>query len=232
MSTATTNTWRAYCDLVKWDWLREMKRKETIVTMTLFSLVTLMVFSFAIRPDSETGLKARAGILWVTFLFAGSIGIDRAFRGEGQSRVLQGLLLAPVGRATIYYARVTSTFLFVMVMELITFIAFCILYNIDMNLDTALKLGSGAVAATLGFVAAGVTLSAMTRAIRGGDVFLRLLLFPLLIPIFNAVVSYTNLVFNGRPLSSREIVILVAFDLVYVAAGQILFEVVVSDFDA
>ena len=225
------NPLRAYLDLVRWDWTREMKRKDTIVSMVLFSLVTLVTFTFAISPTSVSAVEARAGVLWVTFLLAGSIGIDRAFR-DGENRVLQGLLLSPLRRSTIYFARVTSTYLFVMVMEAITFVSFLILYNVGITWVAGLKIALGAVTATLGFVAAGVTLSAMTRAIRGGDVLLRILLFPLLIPLFYAVVNLTDLIFHGRAVTDREILILVSFDLVYVAAGQLLFEVVVADFDS
>ena len=149
------NQLRAYRDLVRWDWVREMKRKETIVTMVLFALVTLMVFSIAIKsvsgsaggagPDGaalaakgETVEKAGAGILWVTFFLAGTIGIDNAFRSGG--RVLEGLLLSPVSRVTIYYARVTSTALYVLVMQAIALGAFCILYSIDVSLETLSSL--------------------------------------------------------------------------------------------
>ena len=136
-----------------------------------------------------------------------------------------------MGRTTFYYARLTSTYLFVLVMEILAFAGFCILYNVDVSAEVVGKILVGTATATLGFVAAGITLSTMTRSVRGGDVLLRLLLFPLIIPLFYAVVSWTQLAFDGAPASSREILILVSFDLVYVAAGQILFEVVVADFE-
>ncbi|MFQ5654481.1 MAG: heme exporter protein CcmB [Planctomycetota bacterium] len=222
---------RRYWILVRWDWNREMKRKDTIVSMVLFALVTLMIFSFAIPPDSETGVKARAGVLWVTFLLAGSIGIDRAFRDEEGGRVLEGLLLSPVGRIAIFYARFTSTFLFVVLMEGVTFVAFCLLYNVDLSAAATAKIAAVALGATAGFVAAGVTLSAMTRSIHGSDVILRILLFPLLIPIFYAAVHLTGAFFRELEPRLLAIAIIAAFDLVYLAAGQILFEQIVADFD-
>ena len=81
------------------------------------------------------------------------------------------------------------------------------------------------------WIAAGVTLAAMTRAIQGGEVLLRLLLMPLLIPFFKGVVSLTTQALRGWEIGIREITIIIAFDLVYVAVGQLLFEHVVADFD-
>ena len=71
----------------------------------------------------------------------------------------------------------------------------------------------------------------MTRSIQGGEVLLRLLLLPLVIPFFKAVVSLTTQALRGFEIGMREVAIIVAFDLVYVAAGQLLFEQVVADFD-
>ncbi|MEE8143556.1 MAG: heme exporter protein CcmB [Planctomycetota bacterium] len=227
------NSWRAYRALVRWEWVREMKRKETLLSMLLFSLITLMVFSFAIPPDSATGVKARSGILWVAFLLAGSIGVDRAFRGEGQGLVLEGLLLSPVGRITLYYAKITTTLLFVLLMEVATFVAFCLLYNVEaLAAERIVWILVIMVAGTLGIVAVGVTLSAMTRSMRGGDVLFRILLFPLLIPLFYAAVNATDLIFKGGQLDFRHLGLIGGFDIIYLAAGQMLFQPILADFDS
>lgn len=226
------SAWKTYLSIVKWDWLREMKRKETLISMILFSLVTLMIFSFAIPPQSQLGVQARAGLLWVTLLLAGSIGIDRAFRGSDQDRVLVSLLIAPVGRVTLYYARLTSTFLLVSILGLVVFTVFCLLYNVGIDLWQGLCLIGTVLGTLLGFVAAGMTLSAMTRVIHGGEVLLRILLFPLLIPLFSAAVHQTNRLFDGEEIQGRAILMIVAFDVIYTLAGQVLFEVVLRDLDS
>lgn len=222
---------RDYYYLVKWDCLRELARKDTLVSMVLFSAVTLFIFSIAIPPVSEVGLAARPGLLWATVILAGTIGIDRAFRGEEQGLVLEGLLLAPIGRTTLYYGRVTSTFLLLAVMEAIVFVAFCGLYNVSLSWSSAFVLLGVLWAGTVGFVAVGVTLSAFTRAIPGGEVLLRILLFPLLIPMLGAGVKLTGQLFEGKPMSAQGWAMIVAFDLIYLCLSQILFEPIISDFD-
>ncbi len=217
--------------LVRWECAREFQRGETIVSMVLFALVTLFVLSFAIDPSTETAVKAQPGILWTVLILAGTIGVERSFGRPGEERVLEGLLLSPVSRTTIYYSRLVSTWIFVAVMEFVVLIAFIVLYNVDVDLTAAGIILLAAWVGTLGFVALGVTLATMTRSIQGGEVLLRLLLLPLLIPFFKGVVSLTTQALRDWEIGGREMAIILAFDLVYVAAGQILFEQVVADFE-
>jgi heme exporter protein B len=221
----------AFLSLVRWECVRELRRGETVVGMVLFALVSLFVLSFAIDPSSETAVRAQPGILWTVLLLAGTIGIERSFGRAGEERVLEGLLLSPVGRTTIYYARLASTWIFVAAMELLVLAAFVVLYNVRADLAQFATILFAAWAGALGFVAAGITLAAMTRSIQGGEVLLRLLLLPLLIPFFQGVVSLTGQALRQEEIGVREIGIIAAFDLIYVAAGQLLFERVVADFE-
>lgn len=221
---------RLYLKLVRWDWVREMKRKDTILSMIMFSLVTLFIFSFAIPTESLTAENWQAGILWVTLLMASAIGVDRAFRGAGEERMLEGQLLAPVGRLTLYWAKVTSTFLYLMVMEVVILLAFCLLYNVDLGLTQVGAVLATVVATTVGIVAVGVTLSAMTRSLHGGDVLLRILMFSLLIPLFWSAVKVTHAIFQEQPVELTAVGIIIAFDLFYLAAGHLLFEPIMQDF--
>ncbi len=220
----------AWWSLVRWDWAREMQRKNTLITMAMLALITLFLFSFAIPPNAEVLQHTRAGILWVTFLLAGTVGVDRAFRGDGDGRLLEGLLLAPIGRATLYHARVASTFLFIVTLEAITTVLFLVLFNQSLGGTGLLALVVTGLAATLGFSAVGVLLSAMTWSLRTGDVLLRILLFPLLIPLLGAAVGITSRAFHGQAPSVEQVGVIVAFDLVFLGAGHLLFEHIVQDF--
>ncbi len=221
--------WKSYCTLVRWDWTREMRRKTTLLSMGVMGLITLFLFSFAIPPEREVLLDTRAGILWVTFLFAATIGIDRAFRADGRSGMLQGLLLAPVRRATLFYARVTSTFVFVVGLQLVLGVLFLVLFNQSLNVDGAITLIATVIATDLGFVTVGVMIGAMTWSVPGGDVLLRILLFPMLLPVFNVAVASADRAFKGQALSTTQLLMLAAFDLTFLGAGHLLFEHLVKD---
>ncbi len=220
---------RAYRALVYWAWVRELKRKDTLIAMGMVSIITLFIFSMAIPPSPEILTDTRGGILWVTFLLAGTIGIDRAFRGDGEGPLLEGLLASPVGRATIYYARLTATLIFVLATEAVTLALFLVLFDQALTGRGLAVVTAVAVGATLGFLALGTVLSAMTWSLRGGDAILRILLFPMVIPVLGAAVRLTNGAFAGKPLDVPSLAVIAAFDLVFLGAGQLLFEQVVRN---
>jgi len=221
--------WRAFRTLVAWDFVREMRRKNTLVAMGMMALVTLIVFAFAVPPTSVELREARAGILWTTLLLAATVGIDRAFRAEGEGRLLEGLLLAPVSRPTLYHARVVSTLLFVLAIAAPAFGLFLLFFNQSVTGDGLFWISVVAFGTLVGFVAVGVLISALTFSVRGADVLLRVVLFPLLIPIFIPAVDATTRAFEGRAPKLEHAAIIIAFDLTFLGAGHLLFEHGVKD---
>lgn len=215
--------------LVAWDFTREMRRKNTLVAMGMMALVTLFVFAFAIPPTSTELEDASGGVLWTTLLLAASVGIDRAFRADGEGRLLEGLLLAPVSRPTLYHARVAATYLFVLVIAVPTFCLFLLFFNLSVPGSGVLWIAAIALGTLFGFVALGVLLSALTFSVRGGDVLLRVVLFPLLVPIFIAAVDATTSAFDGKAPDVKHGVLILAFDLTFLGAGHLLFDHGVKD---
>ena len=223
------SAWAAFRALVRWDWRREMHGKSTLVSMAVMGVTTLFLFSFAVPPQSVSIEDTRAGILWITFLLAATIGIDRAFRADGESGVLEGLLLTPVPRAVVYYGRVVGTTLLVLLLQTLLFVLFLVLFDQSLSADALLPLVVSVVAVDLAFVAAGVLVAAMTWSVPGGDVLMRVLLFPLLIPVFAMAVAVARDAFDGRPVSLGIVASLIAVDLVFLGAGHMLFEHLVDD---
>lgn len=220
---------RHFAVLVHWDFVREMKRKNTLVAMGMMALVTLVVFAFAVPVTSTELTEARAGVLWTTLVLAGTVGVDRAFRGEGEGRLLEGLLLSPVSRATLFHARVVSTLLFVLTIAAPSFVLFLGIFNQSVSADALLWIALTGLGTLLGFVTLGVMLSSLTFSLRGGDVMLRVILFPLVLPLFNAAVNATALAFTGESPRMTHAVLIAAFDLVFLGAGHLLFEHGVRD---
>jgi heme exporter protein B len=206
-----------------------MRRKGTLVAMFTTALVTLFAFSFAAGPAADASMESRSGVLWVTWILAGTIGIDRAFRDGGDGRLLEALLVAPASRAAIYYGRTASTYLFVLLIAAATLPLFLVLFAVTVPAAGAAWLAAVSALTLLGMTAAGVLLSAMTFALRGGEVLLRVLLLPLMIPALAAAVHGTSAVLAGGEPPARALVLLGAFDLVFLGAGHLLFEHVVED---
>src|SRR6266446_10025719 len=105
--------------LIRKDLQIELRTKETLASLLLLGLLTLLVLSFAFDPTSELRVEAAPGALWVAVIFAGVLGLSRSFLAERENDCLQGLLLCPVDRGTIYWAKTAGNFIFMMTAQVV-----------------------------------------------------------------------------------------------------------------
>jgi heme exporter protein B len=222
---------RGFLAILGRDLALEARRRESLLSMGVFAAATLVVFSLAFDPTVIQAKASGPGIVWVTILFAATIGLSRTFATESAGEVLAGLLLAPVDRTAIYLAKVVSTFVLVGIVEAAAFLGFVVLFD-PKELEDPLVLFGITLLATAGFLGSGVLFAAMTRHARGGGgTLLQILLLPLSIPIFLGGVQTTERLLRGLPLgdAGKWIPALAAFAAVYLALGSVLFEKVVEE---
>lgn len=212
------------------DSTHELRSKEMLISMCVFSFLVIIIFNFAFPPGmGETG-QILPGILWVAFIFSGLLGIGRSFGLEKDKGSLQGLLLCPVGRGTIYVGKMVSNFIFFSIMEAFTLALFILLFNVNpfpvlMPLSLIIFLG------TLGFTAVGTIFSAMSANTRARDVMLSMLVFPIAVPLIIASIKATGKILDGKSFSEiySWLKILVAFDLTFLLISYLAFEFVVEE---
>ena len=212
------------------DIVAELRTKEMFSAMFVFAILTIVVFNFAfdLRVSGERVRQVAPGALWVAFTFAGILGLNRAFVTERDQGCLEGLLLAPVDHTAIYYGKMISTVLFMMVVEALTLPVFTAFFGVnlfDLRLLLVIFLG------TVGFAAVGTLLSAMTAQTRAREVLLPILLLPVAAPVLIAAVKATAGVLDGLALSeiSRWLQLLLAFDLIFPAVAFMTFDYVVKE---
>ena len=113
--------------------------------MLVFALLVIFIFNFALEMSIATRENVTAGVLWVTFTFAGTLGLNRSMAIEKDRGCLDGLLLAPVDRSAIYFGKMMSNFLFILLVAAIVLPVYSILYNINLiRLDLILVVVLGA----------------------------------------------------------------------------------------
>ena len=216
--------------LLRKDLQIEFRTKETLAALLLLGLLTLLVLSFAFDPTSELRVEAAPGALWVAVIFAGTLGLNRSFLAEGENDCLQGLLLCPVDRGTIYLAKTVGNFLFTMLAQVVIVPVFVFFFNLSASIALAgvvLSLGLGA----LGFAAVGTLFAAIAVRTRAREVMLPLLLLPLVVPLFIAGVKVTGRVLAGKPLAdvAQWLNLMVGFDAIFLVVGWLMFEYAVED---
>ena len=154
--------------------------------MLVFSLLVILIFNFALELDIRTRQSVTAGVLWVTFAFAGTLGLNRSMSTEKDQGSLDGLLLAPVDRSAIYFGKVFSNLTFMLIVEAIVLPVYSFLYNVNLlrpGLLLILLLGS------VGYIVVGTLLATMAVQSRTREVLLPILLFPVVIPVLIAAVK-------------------------------------------
>jgi len=216
--------------LLRKDLQIEFRTKETLAALLLLGLLTLVVLSFAFDPTSELRVEAAPGALWVAVIFAGVLGLNRSFLAERENECLQGLLLCPVDRGSIYLAKVVSNFLFMLAAQLVI-VPICIFF---FNLPVGLGLSGvflSLVLGLLGFAAIGTLFAAIAVRTRAREVMLPLLLLPLAVPIFIAGVKVTAHMLAGKPLGDVApwLNLMVGFDVIFLVVGWLVFEYAVEE---
>ncbi len=212
------------------DFISELRTKEMILFMCLFSFLVLIIFNFAFGSALKFDPGMIAGILWVAFVFSGLMGLGRSFSMERDRGTLQGLILCPVSPWTIFLAKLIGVFLFTIIMEIITISIFSILYNTTV-LPFLVPLGLVTFLGTLGFTAIGTIFSAISATTKARDVLLSILFFPISVPVIIASVKATGIILNGKSLQMvfPWLKILVAFDLIFLLVSYLTFEYIMEE---
>ena len=219
---------RAVGAIVWKDIAAELRSRELLGSMLVFALLVILIFNFALELDLRTRQTVTAGVLWVTFAFAGTLGLNRSMAIEKDRGCLDGLLLAPVDRSAIYFGKVLSNLLFMIIMEAIILPLYSLLYNVNLfqpGLIAVILLGS------IGYVVVGTLLSAMAVQARTRDILLPILLFPVVLPVLVAAVRATTSILQGLPLEDYQVwlSLLIAYDVIFLGVAIVSFDYVVEE---
>jgi heme exporter protein B len=210
------------------DLAAELRSRELLSAMLVFALLVVLIFNFALELDAKARSSVTAGVLWVTFAFAGTLGLNRSMAMEKDRGCLDGLLLAPVDRSAIYFGKAIGNLIFMLVVEVIILPLYSILYSVNLfqpGLLLVILLGS------IGYVAVGTLLSSMAVQTRTRDVLLPILLFPLVIPVMIAAVKASTGFLQGALTADIMpwINLLIVYDVIFVAVAFMVFDYIVEE---
>jgi len=216
--------------LIAWkDLLSEWRSREVFGVMAVFALLTILIFNFALDVAPLNRLELAPGLLWVTFIFAGLLGLNRSFVRERDQGSLEGLMLAPVDRSAIYLGKVIGNTLFILSVEAVTLPLFAALFDVSAPvgpLAVPLLLG------TVGFAVIGTVFAAISVNTRLRDVLLPILVLPIFVPVVIAAVKASATVFARRSLleeSRHWLGLLLTFDVLFFTLALLLFDAVLEE---
>lgn len=206
----------------------EMRSRELLGSMLVFAFLVILIFNFALELDLRVRQTVTSGVLWVTFAFAGTLGLNRSMAIEKDRGCLDGLLLAPVDRSALYFGKVLSNLVFMLIVAAIILPLYSLLYNVNLflpGLIGVILLGS------IGYVVVGTLLAAMAVQARTRDILLPILLFPVILPVLVAAVKATTGILEGLPLEDYQawLNLLIAYDVIFLGVAIVSFDYVVEE---
>jgi heme exporter protein B len=212
------------------DLLLEFRTRTAFLSAVVFTALVLTVFNFGRDPTAVATIDLAPSILWVTFTFAAMLALNRAFQLELENQALEGLLVSPISRTSLYWAKFVANCVFVGVVECVGLPLFVLFFDVPIGNVLAPLVGVIALA-TVGFVAVGTLFSAMVIRTRFAELMLPVLLLPFLIPPLMSAVQVTAGLLAGRPLNEAVgwLKLLAAYDMVFVTLATLLFPATVDE---
>ena len=229
MKTASPSFFKATMAIVQKDLSAELRSRELLSAMLVFSMLVILIFNFALELDPDVREKVTAGVLWTTFAFAGTLGLNRSMAVEKDRGCMDGLLLAPVDRSAIFFGKAISNLAFMLIVEAIVLPLYAVLYNevriFQLGFLGVILLGS------IGYIAVGTLLSAMSVQTRTRDVLLPILLFPVAVPVLLASVKASGGLLAGAEFAEilTPLNLLIVYDVVFIAISFMVFDFVVEE---
>ncbi len=225
--------WRQFRAMVRKDVVSELRTRETVVSMFLFVVLAMIVFHYAFTVSGGGRLSFyTGGMLWVVFVFGALLGLNRSFAHEKDDGCLDGLLLCPVDRVTIFLAKMTANLLYLGAIQLVAVPVFALFFasgRIATHLPAFLAL---VVLADLGIAALGTLLATITMNTRSRDLLLPIVFLPLVIPLLIAAASGTSGLLSGAatpPSVFGRLAFLLVYDGVFLVLAYGTYDVAIGE---
>jgi heme exporter protein B len=202
----------------------EFRTKEALNAAVSFALVVLVLFSFAFDLQRSELYDISGGLLWIIYLFAGSLIVNRSFTREVPNDCLDVLVASPVPAWALFLGKTISSFTLLMVVELIS-LPFYGLFNNIIWVETFWRQFGMMLLATWGITVTGVAFSAVTVNVRLRELMLPVLHYPLLIPLLIGAMQMSTALLRGDVVDhGPNLRLVVAFDAIFTALSLYLIE--------
>ena len=207
----------------------EFRTRELLNSTVLFALVVVVLFSIAFEPTAAESRRYGPGLLWIAFLFAGSLMLQPSFAREQSNDTLGALRMAPISAFAILLGKMLANFVFLSLAEVVIVPVFAVLYNVSLA-GVAGRLAVVLMLGTVGLVVTGTVFSAISAHARMRELLLPLLLFPILSPLLIAAVEATASLLAEQPVLDRTwVAFLAGFDIVFLTASWLLCDFLIEE---
>ena len=221
--TFLRHTWAHLAKDLRIEW----RSRDSVTSMLFFSLLVVVVFSFAFEPTAAMSRQVAGGILWIVLLFAATSALNQSWTREQRNHVLDAQRMAPASASALFLGKALANWIFVTVVELVLAPIFTVFYNLHALgegwlLLLVLPLGTWAL------VSNGTFFAALGLRTRNREMMLPLVLFPISIPALLAMIQATTGILTGEFDPALWIKLLAGYDIIFTTVCLLLFDVILN----
>jgi heme exporter protein B len=228
-------SWRQYKAILRKDIVMELRTFEMLTSMGLYTLLTLVIYQVALS-QAGTGFDVRlvaAGLLWLAFTFTSMLGLNRSLVHEKDQGCLDALLLSPVDRPVIFFAKASGNFIFLLIVQVLTLPLFWIMFLANKSIAGPVwMIAVPLLVGSIGIAGVGTLFATMSVNTKGRDFVLAVLFVPVMYPLLLAAVGATSAVILGNPGYMvefwRDVAIAAGYDAIMLLAAFGLYEFVIG----
>lgn len=200
----------------------EARSRSVLQGMVFYAAIAVLLFGFALGPDSETLRRLAPGMLWLAVALASLLAVGRSFAAEREQGTLDALLLYPVPRESVLAGKALASLALLLAVAGSASILMLILYSLPVTAGGVWALAVGVLLGCAGLAVAGTLYGAVAAHLAAREALMPMLLLPLLVPLLIATTEITAAALDGE-LAARWLALLGAFDLVLVALSTAVF---------
>jgi heme exporter protein B len=212
------------------DFLIEVRGRYATGAVLPFAATLLIAFGLSFGPGRSLLQQTAPGLLWLAILFASVLSFRQAYQSEAEDGALEGLLLAPIDKAAVFLGKAAAVAAQLIALEVVVLLLVAGLFDISLGARPGL-LVAGFALGTIGLAAVGSLFGALTESPRAREAVFPLLVLPLATPVLLAGVRITSIAtgVGAAGGAASWLGLLVAFDLVLLSAGTLVFGQLLED---
>ena len=222
------NSFSIFKHLLWKDLILELRSKDFIISVLIFSILTITIFSQAINFTTMNPNEIGPAILWVSVAFSAAIGIPKIYAKEKEENTIESLLVTPINRDLIFLAKSTSIFILLIFCEIIIFSLSIVFFNIQLFNPIIILIS---IITTFGYSSVGALFGAMMIRTRTSEFLLPIIFLPIIIPLLIFAIGSTEIALeqNNWMKSLPWIGLGITYNLVFFPLSIFLFEKIIIE---
>ncbi|MEJ6949489.1 heme exporter protein CcmB [Natronospora cellulosivora (SeqCode)] len=203
----------------------EFRKKDMIASVIVFAFLVVLVFAFVFDSRAINLEYIFPGLIWVIFIFSGIMALNRSFNLEKNNNSIYGLMLCPLDKSVIYFAKLLANLIYMFIIEGLSLFFLIVIFNYEMT-GSFLALIIVVSLGTFAFVAIGTFLAALSSNLSGSEVLFPVIFLPMFLPILIAALELTTGVLEGKEIIEMAfwLRLLIVYNILFIVVPFVLFD--------